>query len=307
MISDRLYSTLAYGEGFADYYSCLNQSDPNYVDSTGVFSATPGGFTINFENDVPERRDSDLTGPVDTGFDVELSVAATFWDLSDGTEGRADADGLTAGLTQAQVFAPFLGLRNQQVYVDFLDYLELLSASLGGGGFSPAINAILLFQGIVPQVLPDSDPPSRTLPFGAGLFNEFPGTCQTRTEGDGIVDGIKRSNSFFKFSVPIATTPTVTVAMEVDNGTGADGDGTNLDLFVLDINNNFAVDRVTNNPLTPLTSGRRPTTTVESGSAQLNPGTYVIYVSGRSQDVATSLLTNAASVDVTFRVTLSSL
>lgn len=159
----------AYGEGLPTGLGCGLLGDKDYIDTVGLPGNTSALFEFDCENPsfvtgVP----SAATGV--TGYQSEFAIAATVWDLMDGSAGgAASTDGDPVAITPASFLASFYALRTRNGTFN-LAYLATLLQQLIDDAQLSAGNANTLiapYNAAFPPAGADVWPPDLSVPGGS--------------------------------------------------------------------------------------------------------------------------------------------
>ncbi|MBI4865107.1 MAG: hypothetical protein HY815_33335 [Candidatus Riflebacteria bacterium] len=291
-VGDYLYPTLAWSEGFSDCFAGISLGQPLIYDIVGITGPAPTAGVLNLEGGRPAGSNR--------GIKVEASVAEVVWDLVDGAENRPNSDNEQYNLTFAQIYSALVALRAKSVYTTVEDFLTALVNDVQPAPISAANVTSLVTTTPEPQGM--TFPPTGDDVFPPALvFGDTRNTsCVTRNTGQESLTGTEVTNRFYKFTVAAQQSVTVNVSV-ASPWAGTNANGSNIDLYVLTLDNAFALS-TTGIALTP---EPRPEAIQETGTGTLAQGDYIIYVNGRP-NISTGVLTNTASNTVTFRLSLTS-
>lgn len=227
----------AYGEGVPTGLGNALLGSKDYIDTTGLPTATTSAiFTFDCENPsfvvgVP----SAATGV--SGYQSEFAVAATVWDLIDGsTGGPASSDGDPVAITRGNFLASFYALRTRNGTFNIAYLATLLQQLIDDAQLSSgnANTLVTPYNAAFPPTGGDNWPPAITAP---GTVN---GSLDASTgPGSTPANAELGANANACFRLTLAAPQSVTFNLTATPGT-YNASQHRLDLYVYDLSNALA-------------------------------------------------------------------
>jgi hypothetical protein len=234
----------AYGEGLPTGLGCALLGGKDYIDTTGLPSGTTSAiFQFDCENPTFVTGVPSISTGV-TGYQAEFAVAATVWDLIDGSVGGpTSTDGDPAAITPANFLTSFYALRTRNNTFN-ITYLATLLQQLIDDAQLSSSNANTLispYNAAFPPTGADIWPPDLTVP-GSVSGNLDASTGPASTPANAEIGA--SANTCYR--IFLAAPQSVTFNVSVTTG-GYSAALHRVDFYVYDLSNTLVAGVSNNN------------------------------------------------------------